>query len=242
MIRTETEEEITTVTVDRLEKRNALNSEMLVDMREALEEAAGKVVVLRGSGDSFVAGADINEIKSLDHDGALEFARLGHSVADAIEECRVPVVGAIDGPCIGGGTELALACDLRFATPRSRFGEPGVKIGIFGGWGGTYRLPRVVGLGNAMDLALTGRTISATEAQEIGLVNDVVEDVDEHARGVASGITQKRKEAVEAVKKSIRNGYSHSKQDALDREQDLFASLFEADIEDLVDSYLSELD
>ncbi|MDY6775621.1 MAG: enoyl-CoA hydratase/isomerase family protein [Halobacteria archaeon] len=243
MIRKQTDDGVATVTVDRPEKRNAFDEEMLRDFRDSITEAGEEAdaVVIRGEGDAFIAGADVSHVRTLDSEGAEEFARLGHSVADAIEDSSAPVIAAVDGACMGGGTEFILACDLRYATPRSKFGEPGVKIGIFGGWGGTYRLPRLVGLSDAMDLALTGRTVDAEDADAMDLVNEVVDDAEEKAYEVAEGIASRRSEAIRTVKQSITNGYELHKEEALEHERRLFAELFEDGVEEYVDSYLESL-
>ncbi|AGB15154.1 enoyl-CoA hydratase/carnithine racemase [Halovivax ruber XH-70] len=168
------------VVLNRPTARNALTPAGLEDLASTIEAAdereAVAVVALQGAGEAFCAGADLDAVAELDRETGADFARLGQRVARTIEDCETPVVAAIDGPAMGGGLELALACDLRVATPRSTFGEPGVTFGLFGAWGGTVRLPRIVGDGNAMDLALSGRTIDAETARRMGLVSRIVDD------------------------------------------------------------------
>ena len=240
MIEREDRDEVAIVTLDRPEKRNALHSAGLEELRKTVMKAGedAGAVVLRGAGEAFCAGADIEEVRTLGESEATEFAALGQSVADGIETANAPTIAAIDGPCIGGGTELALACDLRIATPRSTFGEPGVRIGVFGGWGGTYRLPRVVGTGNAMDLALTGRTIEAAEAADMGLVTEIVDDAEGRALELAGQIAGRRGAAVEAVRSSIHHGQRRDKAEALAHERTRFGSLFREDLDERIDEYL----
>jgi len=148
----------------------------------ALESAAGEVashagirgVVLTGAGKSFASGASVDEIARLDATSGVAFARRGHEVLAKIEALEKPVLAAVDGFALGGGCELAMACHLRIATTRARFGQPEVKLGIPPGFGGTQRLPRLIGRARATELILTGRAIRAAEAQRIGLIHEVV--------------------------------------------------------------------
>lgn len=186
MITTATADGIRTITVDRPARRNALTSEGLEELRTAVAAATEPVLVLRGAGDAFCAGADLDEVAGLDGaDVARAFARRGQEVARALATYDGAVVAAIDGPARGGGVELALACDVRACTERSTFGEPGVALGLFGAWGGTARLPAVVGRGVALDLALSGLSVDAVEAHRIGLVSRVLEDPTRVAREIA---------------------------------------------------------
>lgn len=173
------------ITLDRPAAKNALTPTALESLTDAVTTADEPVIVLEGAGDAFCAGADLDEVSALDREDGLELARQGQRAATAIETADATVVAAIDGPAMGGGLELALACDLRIATPRSTFGEPGVTFGLFGAWGGTVRLPRIVGEGHALDLALSGRTIDAERAREIGLITRITDEpaavVDEFA-------------------------------------------------------------
>ncbi len=162
--------------MDRPERRNALTRTGLEALRSAVTETDAPVVSLEGAGPAFCAGADLDVVAGLDHEGAREFAELGQDVARAIETADPVVVAAVDGPARGGGVELALACDLRVATPDATFAETGVRLGLFGAWGGTVRLPRIVGEGVAADLTLSGRTVDAERAHEWGLVSRVVDD------------------------------------------------------------------
>lgn len=177
MIRTETTGDVRTVTLDRPERRNALTPVGLDQLEAAVTAAGEPVVLLRGAGDAFCAGADLDVVDALaDREEAVAFAEHGQRVARAIETADAVVVAGIDGAARGGGLELALACDLRVATPDATLGEPGVRIGLFGAWGGTARLPAICGRGIAMDLACSGRAIDAETALRIGLVSRIVDD------------------------------------------------------------------
>lgn len=182
VIRTTDGDAIRTVTIDRPERRNALTPTALDALETAVSEADCPVVYLHGAGSAFCAGADLDAVADLatqamagDSEPAAAFARHGQRVARAIEASDAVVVAGIDGPARGGGLELALACDIRVATPAASFGEPGVTFGLFGAWGGTHRLPAIIGQSYAADLTLSGRVINSEEALRMGLVSRVVE-------------------------------------------------------------------
>lgn len=169
---------IVLITIDRPEKRNALNLAMVTELGEAFriatQDRAIKALVLTGAGDkAFVAGADIGELANLGAVDAERLSRRGQEVFRALETLRKPSVAAVNGYALGGGLELAMACTIRIATPEARLGQPEVKLGIVPGYGGTQRLPRLVGRGRALDLLLTGEPIGAAEAHRIGLVNAI---------------------------------------------------------------------
>lgn len=185
MIRTSEVEGVRRITIDRPDKRNALRPVDLSALEEALADAVESVVYLHGAGEVFCAGGDLEVVDSLDGGAAREFASHGQRVARALEEYEGVVVAGIDGAARGGGMELALGCDLRIATPDATLAEPGVSLGLFGAWGGTARLPDIVGLGNALDLGLSGRVLEAPEAKEMGLVSRVVADPFDVARDLA---------------------------------------------------------
>ena len=172
-------EGVALVTINRPDKLNALNADVLNDLdvcfRHAHSDEDVKGVVLTGAGEkSFVAGADISQFTQLDALTGHRFALQGQAVFNRIEEMPKPVVAAVNGFALGGGCELALACHLRVAAEQASFGQPEVNLGILPGYGGTQRLPRLVGRGLATELVLTGERISAQRAYEIGLVNRVV--------------------------------------------------------------------
>ena len=167
------------VTVNRPKVLNALNTPTWTDLRTAFEDAKADTsvhgVILTGAGDkAFIAGADISELAHVDAYEAEESSRFGQGVLDLIENIGKPVIAAINGFALGGGCETAMACTMRIAAEHARFGQPEVKLGLLPGGGGTQRLPRLVGKGRALQLILTGETISAQEAYRIGLVNEVV--------------------------------------------------------------------
>jgi enoyl-CoA hydratase/carnithine racemase len=167
------------VTVNRPKVLNALNTPTWTDLQAAFEDAKADSsvhgVILTGAGDkAFIAGADISELAHVDAYEAEESSRFGQGVLDLIENLGKPVIAAINGFALGGGCETAMACTIRIAVEHARFGQPEVKLGLLPGGGGTQRLPRLVGKGRALQLILTGETISAQEAYRIGLVNEVV--------------------------------------------------------------------
>jgi enoyl-CoA hydratase/carnithine racemase len=178
-VRYEKKGAIAFVTVDRPKVLNALNTPTWTDLRAAFEDAKVDAtvhgVILTGAGDkAFIAGADISELAHLDAYEAEESSRFGQGVLDLIENLGKPVIAAINGFALGGGCETAMACTMRIAAEHAKFGQPEVKLGLLPGGGGTQRLPRLVGKGRALQLILTGETISAQEAYRIGLVNEVV--------------------------------------------------------------------
>jgi enoyl-CoA hydratase len=169
------------LTINRPEQRNALDEALLRLLREVVDELAGdagvRAVVLTGAGDrAFCAGADIRHMQTMDEHRAREWGHWGHATFGALEALPMPVIAAINGVAVGGGCELALACDFRFATKSAQIGQPEIKLGLIPGWGGTQRLPRVVGQALAKDLVLTGRLMPADEALRVGLVGGVAPD------------------------------------------------------------------
>jgi enoyl-CoA hydratase len=179
-LRVEDSEGVRWVTVDRPAKLNALNATVISELEGAVAEAAGdravRAVVLTGAGEkAFVAGADIGEFTGLSAEAARALSRRGQRLFDSIAAMRKPVLAAVNGFALGGGCELAMACHLRLASRNARFGQPEVKLGLIPGYGGTQRLPRLVGSGRALELLLTGATLDAETALAWGLVNRVVE-------------------------------------------------------------------
>jgi enoyl-CoA hydratase len=179
LVLVETSDRIRTLTINRPDKLNALNSDVMAALERALDDARGDpaagVVIITGSGEkSFIAGADIGELSKLTPVEGRAHARRGQAVLAKIESLGKPVIAAVNGYALGGGCELALACTIRIASENARFGQPEVKLGILPGYGGSQRLPRIVGKGRAMQLCLTAEQIDAAEAYRIGLVNRVV--------------------------------------------------------------------
>ncbi|MFQ3320248.1 MAG: enoyl-CoA hydratase [Natronomonas sp.] len=228
MIHVEDDGEVRVVTLDRPKRRNALTPELLDALETAVVDAPTPVVYLRGEGEAFCAGADLSVVAKVAESGDVKrFVRRGQRVADSIETTDSVVVAGIDGAARGGGVELALACDIRLATEAATFGEPGVTFGLFGAWGGTVRLPEIVGLGNALDFSLSGRVIDADEARRIGLVSRVVDD----PHDVAKGLTKNDKQALGVLKERVRD--RGAKADQEDAEVAAFERLVAAHAEEL---------
>ncbi len=219
MIRVTDEQKIRIVTIDRPERRNALTPDGLDALSSAVREANQPVIYLRGAGGAFCAGADLDVVSGLDRESAEAFAIRGQRVANDIEKSDSIVVAGIDGPARGGGVELALACDIRVATFDATFAEPGVRLGIFGAWGGTTRLPEIVGTGDALDLALSGRVVSAEDAHRMGLISRLTET----PRAVADELAENVPAALSVVKERVRDGSSTGVQ--LAREAEAFGEL-----------------
>jgi enoyl-CoA hydratase len=232
-IRTEVEDRVATLTIDH-PPVNSFNTEVMGELGEAVDELLAddevKVIVVTGGGtNAFVAGADIPEIKKLlGQEGGLKTAaEAGHALFTKIERATKPVIAAIDGYCLGGGLELAMACHMRICSDRSRLGQPEINLGITPGWGGTQRLPRHVGRGKAIELILTGDMIRAQEAYSIGLVNKVVPAgaVIKEAHGLARKIADKSKLPVAAALRAIDAGLKVPIEEGLKIETDEFANL-----------------
>jgi len=226
VIRTRTDDRVRVVTIDRPERRNALRPEDLDALRRAVADAETPVTYLRGAGDAFCAGADLDVVADLDTaddaDDAAAFARRGQRTAAAVADADTVVVCGIDGAARGGGVELALAADVRIATPAATFAEPGVEFGLFGAWGGTVRLPRAMREGDALDFALSGRVLDADEALRTGLVSRVVGD----PRAVADEIAAGKSDALRTVKRRVRDRRDDAAQ--ADAEAEAFAALVRA--------------
>ncbi|TYL36838.1 enoyl-CoA hydratase/isomerase family protein [Natronococcus pandeyae] len=216
------------VTIERPARRNALTVEALESLETAIADAEEPVIALRGAGPAFCAGADLEVVADLDREGAEEFARVGQRVARTIEESPAVVVAEIDGPARGGGLELALACDVRVGTPDSTYGEPGVTFGLFGAWGGTVRLPRIVGEGDALEFACSGRVVDAEEALRMGLVSRLEDD----PRTATAEIAANAADALPVLKRRIRDDRDRETQERLEAEA----------FGDLVVSHAADLD
>lgn len=231
-VRVEHDGAVTTVTIDRPDRMNALDAEVLGDLRSAFEDIAGhggtRCVVLTGSGKAFVAGADIAAMKDMDEAQAKEFAALGHGTFDLIEALPCPVLAAVNGFALGGGCELALACDFMFVSTKAKLGQPEVKLGVIPGFGGTQRLTRRVGAARARELIYTGRMVGAEEAVRIGLANAAHEPeaLVAKTREVAENIAAMGPIAVAAAKRVILDGADALLSDANRQEVDAFARCF----------------
>jgi len=221
---------VATVTINRPKSLNALNPATMRELKAALEDLAGRedagVVLLTGAGEkAFVAGADIQEMRGFTPVQALEFALFGQGILELIERLPQPVIGAINGFALGGGCELAMACDLLIAAETAKFGQPEVNLGIIPGYGGTQRLPRLVGRNLAKELVLTGEMITAQRAYEIGLVNRVVPPAElmNAARETAAKILSKGPVAIRTAKMAMNRGLDLDLSNACALEANAFA-------------------
>lgn len=252
MIDLERKENIALVKVNN-PPMNVLCRELLEDLDEALDDIEGDddilAAVITGEGKAFVAGADIDEMKDMDEEEAEEFSRLGQEVLSRIEDLPIPVIAAVNGFALGGGTELALACDIRIASEAAKFGQPEVNLGVIPGFGGTQRLPRYVNNGMAKKIIFTGDMIDADTAHSIGLVQKVVDGYEKDEEGelledengkpikddepvmnsateLAETIASKGPVAIANAKKAINQGLNRTIEEGLKLEAKNFAELF----------------
>ena len=226
------EGELAIVSIDRQDKMNALNAEVIAELGQVFSELRAddevRGVILTGAGDrAFVAGADIGELATMDAMTGVRVSREGQDVFSAIESFPKPVIAAVGGYALGGGCELALACHIRIASDHARFGLPEVSLGIVPGYGGTIRLARLIGLGRAIELTLTGDHVKAERAEAIGLVSAVVPRAEllDRAKDLARKITRNGPVAVRMALESIYRGADTSMREALDFESSLFGLL-----------------
>jgi enoyl-CoA hydratase len=217
------------VTVNRPKVLNALNMATMEDLRRAFhdikQDSAIRVVIMSGSGEkAFIAGADIGELAKNDAVAAKEYTHRGQSVLNLIENLGKPVIACINGFALGGGCEIAMACTMRLASENAKFGQPEVKLGIIPGYGGTQRLPRLVGKGIAMQLVLAGEMITAQEAHRIGLVNEVVAAADlvPRAEAIAQKIIANAPLAVQWAMEAVNKGMEMTLSEGLYLEATLF--------------------
>lgn len=234
-VRVEVEGPFATVTVDCPKSLNALDTRTLEELEKAAGELARRTdlrgVIVTGAGEkAFVAGADIAEMQGMDADRARHFGALGQRVMDVIAALPMPVVAAVNGFALGGGCELALACDLIYASENAKFGLPEVSLGILPGFGGTQRLTRLVGRARAKELICTGDMIDAAKAKEIGLVLDVVPlaRLVSHARAALERVAKKGPLAVRRAKEAIDRGADLELADGLRIEREVFSELFDS--------------
>ncbi|MEP6690873.1 MAG: enoyl-CoA hydratase-related protein [Gemmatimonadaceae bacterium] len=226
---------IAILTMNRPEKRNALDGQMRCAFLGALESAARdaevRAIIVTGAGDkAFVAGADISEFEGRSPVDQWRVMK-APSIFLAVERCAKPVIAAVNGFCLGGGMELALACDIRLASSAAKFGQPEVNLGIIPGGGGTQRLPRVVGIGAAMRLILTGDLIDAAEAHRLTLVEEVVEPAQlmTRALAIAQTIASKSPVAIAAAKEATRAALSLPLEEGMKLETALFQLCFSSE-------------
>ncbi|HVA31257.1 MAG TPA: enoyl-CoA hydratase-related protein [Gaiellaceae bacterium] len=225
---------VAVVTIDRQDALNALDVATLTQLRDRLRELAGdadvRAVVLTGAGEkAFVAGADIKYMSALDPEQAQGWGSLGHEAGRLLETMPKPTIAAINGFALGGGCELALACDIRYASARAKLGQPEINLGIVPGWGGTQRLARICGLGVAKELVYSGRTIDAEEALRIGLVNAIADPVLERGLETAQELAAKSPVALALAKRlcNLTLGVDHA--GSLETEAAEFGALFSSE-------------
>lgn len=216
------------VTIDRPKALNALNRQVLEELADVLDHVGdARAVVLTGAGDrAFVAGADIAEMAGLDAVSALAFAAFGQSVLEKLEALPVPTIAAVHGFALGGGCELAMACDMTLASPTAVFGQPEVKLGVIPGFGGTQRLVRRVGSQRARELCFTGRNVKAPEAVAIGLALRLCDAVVDEALVLAEQIANNGPVAVQLCKRAILDNDGQGLAAALLSERQLFGACF----------------
>lgn len=222
------------LTITRPEALNALNNLFFSDFYKFLQSAELQdilVLIITGEGKAFVAGADIAEMQKMNAPEGYDFSKKGQDAFRALENLNIPVIAAVNGFALGGGCELAMACDFRIASTKAKLGLPEVGLGLIPGYGGTQRLARLIGLGNALFLTLTGQIIDAQEAFRLGLVQKVIEPehlLDE-VKIIAEKIAQQGPNAVKAAKMAIRNGIKTEIDKGFDIESTSFSKLFEQD-------------
>ncbi|MHC3437460.1 enoyl-CoA hydratase/isomerase family protein [Natrialbaceae archaeon A-gly3] len=241
---------VATVTLDRPDARNALNAQVRAELKEvaaAIEESDVRVVVLTGEDEAkaFVAGADVGEFRER---GALEQREVSKRprIYEVVDDLPQPVIGRINGHALGGGCELAQACDVRIAHERAKIGQPEINLGIMPGGGGTQRLPRLVGEGQAMRLILSGELIDAEEAYEIGLVDGVcadTEELDEEVYSLAESMAEKSPVALEFAKTAVKASSRMDLEQGLEYEAELFTQLFTTeDKNEGIDAFFEDRD
>jgi len=245
-LKTAVSEGIATVTVSRPQALNALNSRFFQEMDNLLPELDRrddiKVLIITGEGKAFAAGADIAEMVQKSQSEGQEFSRAGQKTFRSLELFAKPVIAAVNGFALGGGAELAMACDIRVASSKAKFGQPEVNLGVIPGYGATQRLPRLIGLGNALHLLMTGEMIGAEEALRIGLVQKVVEpdQLLATATELAKAIASKGPRAVRLVKQVTRRGLSMDFEAGCALESEMFGSLFEGEAAEGMRAFLEK--
>jgi len=245
-LKVENNQGVTVLKISAPKSLNALNSTILKELDAciaALDEAT-RVLIITGDGEkSFVAGADISEMAHLDEPQGFEFGRLGAQVFRRIETLPIPVIAAVNGFALGGGCELAMACDIRIASVKAKFGQPEVGLGIIPGFSGTYRLPKLIGQGYAKEMIYTGKVIRADEALRIGLVNAIYEpeELMDKAVEMAQMMLKNAPVAIKLAKQSINEGYDLDADAAIALENKLFGQCFAtSDQKEGMDAFLNK--
>lgn len=242
-----TEDGICTITVNRPDKLNALNKDTIAEIGAAVHAAAHDAevfgIILTGSGSkAFVAGADISEFASYTLEQGMELSAHGHRVFNSIEQCGKPVIAAVNGFALGGGCELAMACHMRVAAENARFGQPEVKLGLIPGYGGTQRLPKLIGKGRAMELLMTADMVDAREAWRMGLVNHVVpaEELITVCKGILAKIRVQAPVAIAEIVRTV-NASDDKQTDGFREEIERFGACFTThDFKEGTDAFLNK--
>ena len=235
ILQLEVEDKIAILTIKRPEALNALNSEFFIEINSMLDELESnddlRGLIITGYGKAFVAGADIAEMSGFDAEQGKNFSKTGQRTFDRFEKLPFPVIAAINGFALGGGMELSMACDIRIVSSKAKLGQPEVGLGLIPGYAGTQRLPRLIGLGNALYLLMTGEMISADEAFRMGLVQKLTEPENllEEAIKIAKTIAKQGKNAVKQVKLTTYRGLTMSLADGQKLEAENFGKLFETE-------------
>jgi enoyl-CoA hydratase len=223
---------VATITFNRPDRLNVLNHEMLSEFKDALEQVSRnpeiRVLLLTGAGRAFIAGADVNEFLKFGPLEARAFARSAHEIGFALEALEIPVIAGVNGFALGGGLEMAMACDFIYAADTARLGQPEINLGIIPGFGGTQRLARLVGKGAAKEMVLTGRMLDAAEAKTLGLVAQVfpADTFMAECRKVARALAAKGRVSLRAAKQAIDRGFDLDLKNACLLEVDSFALCF----------------
>jgi len=219
------------ITLNRPDKLNALNATLLNELQKALQFCANsekcRAIIITGSGKAFAAGADIAQLHEQNAQTGADFARFGQAIFTELEYMTKPVIAAVNGFALGGGCELALACQMRFASPMAKFGQPEVNLGIIPGYGGTQRLTKLVGSAQATELILTGNIINADEALRIGLVNRLftAESLLEECMKIAELIASKAPLAISASIAAIRSSIDLNTPEGMESEARHFGEI-----------------
>lgn len=226
------EDGVATLTFNRPDRLNALNAEMFRDIAAVFDRVRQnpdiRALILTGQGRAFIAGADIKELSESEPLQARQISSVGQEVMSKVEQLSVPVVAAVNGFALGGGCEMAMACDIIYASEEAKFGQPEINLGVIPGFGGTQRLARLVGLGLAKDLCFTGRTIDAAEAKAIGLVARVfpAADLMKESLRAARIMAQKGRFVMQAMKQVMDRGVGLDLRSGLALEADAFGLCF----------------
>lgn len=245
-LKVETTDGVVLVTVNRPEALNALNTRFFEEMDYTIDRVSkdhdAHVMIVTGEGKAFVAGADIAEMVNMTPGQGSDFSRLGQNTFRSLENLDIPVIAAINGYALGGGLELAMGCDFRIASTKAKFGQPEVNLGMIPGYAGTQRLPRLVGLADALYLLLTAEMIDAQEALRIGLVQKVVEpdQLMEETMRIADLIKSKGPKAIKKVKFVTRTGYASDLEKGCELESKYFGSQFKDEGEEGMRAFLEK--